>query len=156
MSEDLKKLILEFLQESGWKLRKNIAGLSNARMEDDPVRLVLTVSNDIGKPELNYKGTDIPVELEVVEEAKPVIMVEGKDGSGPTAETEMKAEKDNDDLVHREFSDQARSVFNIGDALGPHVSEQDAKGKGDLKSQAYEAWQKRHKNVKIVRNDPED
>jgi len=152
MSEDLKNLVLEFLQENGWKLRKNIAGLSNARLEEEPVRLVLTVSHDMGEPALNYKGTDIPVELEVIGEAKPVIMVESKDGSGPEAETEMKQTKENDDVVHREFSDQARAVFNIADAIGPHVSEKDVKTTGDLKSDAYEAWKKRHKNVRIVRN----
>lgn len=156
MSEELKSLILEFLQENGWKLRKNVPGLSNARLEEDPVRLILTVSHDVGEPTLSYKGTDIPVELEIVEGAKPIIMVESEDGSGPQAETEMKQAKENDDIVHREFSDQARSVFNIGDAIGPHVTERDTKAKGDLKSQAYEAWKKRHKNVKVVHSDSEE
>ena len=151
MSEDLKKLILDFLQENGWKLRKNVPGLSNARVEEDPVRLVLTVNHDIGKPMLNHNGIDIPVELDI-QEAKPIIMVESKDGSGPEAETEVKQNKENDDVVHREFSDQARTVFNISDALGPHATEKDV---NDLKSESYEAWKKRHKGINVVHNDKE-
>lgn len=126
---DMKQTILDYLQQNGLELRQKF-NLADARIEEDPVRLVLVTGSEITPEPLVHNGITIPVEIQKAEVQAPII---GK----------VEVEKGQEDQVfHHEFSDQAKKILNISEAAGPNVTEKDAKNK-----KAFESWKKRHKVV---------
>lgn len=153
---DMKKTILEFIQEKGFDLRKTIPGLVDVRYEGGPDRVVLTMPKLVKAPELKHNDVLLPVEVEVFdaaepkveekapEEIKPILMVDRGEG----AEPEVEEMEDKDDVFHREFSKQAAEMYRIKEAVGPHTTA-DQKDVDENKAKAVEAWKQRHSRVKI-------
>jgi hypothetical protein len=143
-SAELKKAILDYLQLNGWQIRQQYK-LADAKLEEDPLRLVLvTTYTDI--PEDAFKsivqdGISIPVEIQKID-VKPII-VTGNINEGGKVEPERKDNR----AFHNEISAQAAKVYNIAESIGPSVTEKNVKSKN--KSEAYDAWKRRHLNVKV-------
>lgn len=142
--ESLKKAILNYLQLNGWSIRDQF-GVIDARLEEDPVRLVLVTSDNELKTDkfsnLVHDGETIPVEVQKVE-VRPVLVTsaEGK--------IEKEEKPQDDQIFHHEFSEQAKKIYNIGETIGPNVTKDNVKGKN--KEEVYDAWKKRHSKVKIT------
>lgn len=143
--ESLKKAILNYLQLNGWQIREKF-NLIDARLEENPLRLVLVAREELKTEEFNnlvHDGQSISVETQVVE-VKP-ILVTGDVTAGGAIEKESKT--DNSQVFHHEFSDQAKKIYNIKETIGTNVTKDDVKGKN--KEEAFEAWKKRHSKVKV-------
>jgi hypothetical protein len=143
---DMKALILEFLQDNPLGLRRAVPNLIEASYEEKPDRVVLTVNSLVEPPVLKHNGVEISVELKVAEAPQSVIMVDEEDGNGPMPQAEGKSQED--DVYHREFSEQASKLHNMKEAVGPHSTIENSNEK---RQKAFIAWQKRHSAVKIAK-----
>ncbi|MFA5048764.1 MAG: hypothetical protein WC516_07095 [Patescibacteria group bacterium] len=145
--ETLRKAILNYLQLNGWQIRKQF-GLIDARLEENPTRLVLiATSSELKTNEfenLVHDGVVIPVEVQKVE-MKPVVVTGDVTDGG---KVEAAQEVDQNPVFHQEFSKQAKDVLNIKETVGPNATKDDVKGPN--KEEALNAWKKRHSKVKIV------
>lgn len=147
-NEVLKKTILDYLQENGLLLRQQY-GVADAKFADDPARLLLVMTFGELSPDtfkdLTFNGIKIPVEIQQAED-KPIIITGNVAAGEGTIEPEDKTKEDN--VFHHEFSPKAAKNLSIQETVGPHVSAEDVQSKE--KEEAYEAWKKRNKGVKII------
>jgi len=155
-----RKVILDFLQQNGLELRKMYSGLLDARLEDDPARLVMVMQarpNIV--PKFEHLGMEIMPEIVVKDVGAVVIQGEGTaqstgfvkdnnfgahlppigvpipEGNAPPA-SEVPAPNMAEAVYHGFSSAEARAL-GISEAIGPHSMAKD--------KNAFEAWKARHK-----------
>ena len=143
-----KKFILDYLQKNAWDLHKKLNNVYDIRFEDDPPRVVVVAvpgpngPDAVEKPKLIHNGVEIPVEMEM-KKPSPVVMREDEEGNAVVTQDEQ-TDPGADEVYHRHVTGKAAEVLGIGEALGPHSTENAAKQR-----EAYQAWLKRHPGVKI-------
>lgn len=122
-NEVVKAEILDFIQKRGLELRQKYS-LSDLRLEEKPVRLVLISSKDIPGEELKSYG--FPTEV-----VKPTAVVMAK------SMEPVKAEQKEEETFYRAFSEEQANSMGIKEPIGPHTAPRD--------SDAVIAWKKRNK-----------
>ena len=126
-----KEKILKYLQSNALYLHKHFPTLIDARFEQKPIRMVLSFENNIPKDAEEFvKKFDFRTELVVEELDKSLTFIE----------------KENKNLKNwkERFKDcKPEAVFEeVKDTIHPL-------SKNAKKVSSYEAWKKRHSNLKI-------
>jgi len=140
-NQDVKKLILDYLQLHAWDLTSKIAELNELKFEEDPPRLVLCMTREVDDlPKIEFMGQPIPVEIRVTGE--PVVLTHDKEQL-PTPEKHPTVKEDG--LYHH-------NVEGSEEALGPFPK---AGNKNERVSKAMEEWKKRWPGVGVKKDDEE-
>lgn len=134
MKKDLKKIILDFLQNKSYETIKKNTGVFDLKYIDNPDRILVTCSDKNILTELEYKGTNLPLEYNEIDQ-KAIVIKDNKKTVGVT-EVEKK-----DEVFHREIGEEAAKSLSISEAIGPQ-------SKTDNK-EAFKSWKKRHTMRKI-------
>jgi len=132
---DLKKNILNFLQEKSYDIIKKNRGVFSMRFEENPERIVVLCNDSSMVPELKYNDVVLPVEYDTVK-SNPVILT---DKLSPESQKEEKNKKDH---FYRAFEGEAAKLHGMKEAIGPHSEKNE-------ESEAFKAWKKRHSYVKV-------
>jgi len=132
---NLKKNILNFLQEKSYDIVKKNRGVFSMRFEENPERIVVLCNDPSMVPELKYNGVVLPVEHDTVK-SNPVVLT-----GRLSPESQNPGEKKVDHF-HRAFEGEAAKLHGMKEAIGPHSEK-------DEKSEAFQAWKKRHSYVKV-------
>lgn len=135
-NQDVKKLILDYLQLHTWDLKSQIAELNELKFEDDPPRLVLCMVREVDDlPKIEFMGRSLPVEIKITGE--PVVMKQdGEEMPSPEKHPTVK----DDGLYHH-------NIDGSSEALGPFTKS------GIKNEKAMEEWKKRWPGVGIKKEE---
>jgi hypothetical protein len=127
--------ILRFLQTHKFDLAREIPGFIDINMPvDGSLKLVLRVSSPlISPPIINFEGEEIPLDIKIdFPDSKPVekaVVISSPMNPSPT---------------------MSQAQDQIGVVALPEKKAVGAHEQGGRKLEAFEAWKKRHKSVKVV------
>lgn len=126
----MKKVILKYLQEKPFDLRKKFPEILDVSFVDDPPRIVVVANKKISLSKVVYNGQKIKVEVVQANE-EPENEIAGEDQN-------IKSWKER----HKGIANAI--VDPISESINPA-------SKNANNIEAYEAWKKRHNNVKVVK-----
>jgi len=132
---DLKKNILNFLQEKSYDIIKKNRGVFSMRFEENPERIIVLCNDSSMVPELKYNDIVLPVEYDTVK-SNPVVL------TGRLSPETQEVEEKKKDHFHRAFEGEAAKLHGMKEAIGPHSEKNE-------ESEAFKAWKKRHSYVKV-------
>jgi hypothetical protein len=133
--EDMKKLVLDYLQLHKLDLISQIASLNEVKFEDNPPRIVLCLARETDDlPEIKFMGKLLPVEKVVTGE--PVVLKHDKEQL-PMPEKSSTAKDDG--LFHH-------NDIEGHEAISPFSEPENT---DDKTKKAFEEWKKRWPSVKV-------
>ena len=153
--EALRNIILDYLQNFSLDLRMKY-GVLEAKIEENPVRLILISTTKFDMPQTNHNGMEIPIETKIIkkEEISAELYEKNKNFEGWKNRSAVKTDqqlneekkvpiKDNDD-----FTEEEKIMCNIVNVVGTNVIKDIDKETNDKN---FEAWRNRHSKIKVVK-----
>jgi len=151
--ENVRNAILDYLQNFSLDLRMKY-GVLDAKIEENPVRLILMAINKFDMPETNHNGIEIPIETKIIkkEEISPELYEKNKNleawKNRSAVKTDQQVENTTSIKNNDDFTEEEKKMCNIINVVGTNVLKDIDK---ETKDKNFKAWQDRHSKIKAVK-----